>query len=76
MASNLHFGGTAGQGIFFDRAIGHLLVNVTTATITLSFDQGANAITLPIGFHSFPVGTINQITIGGAGVWELVAIQD
>ena len=77
MASNQHFSGTGGfEGdLDFGRAIGHILVNVTSATITLSFDQGSNAITLPTGFHSFPVGPTTLVRVGGTGSWEIVGIQ-
>jgi len=75
MAANNHFSGTQGGEIISDRPIGHLLVNVTGNTVRLSFDDIVNFIELPIGFHSFPIGPANSISIAGLGTWEIVAVQ-
>lgn len=75
MAANKTFSGSGAGDIQFGRPVGHLLVAVTTATIDISFDQGDTSITLPVGFHSFPVGNTKEITISGSGGWQIVGIQ-
>lgn len=75
MAANLMYAGTGGEEIDFGRPVGHIIVNVVTSTISMSFDQGNNYITIPVGFHDFPIGPCTSLNIGGTGSWQLVAVQ-
>lgn len=75
MASNLVFSGSGPDELVFTRAIGHLVLHVTTASIELSFDGGDTALTVPTGFYDFPVGIMKVLTIGGTGTWSILAIQ-
>lgn len=75
MAANTVFTGTGAGEIIVTRPIGHLVVNVTTATIEISFDGQDSALIIPVGFHDFPVGITKSITIGGAGQWEILTVQ-
>lgn len=76
MPGNYHAGGTADDTIVFDKPIGHLNINVgASVTFSISLDKGENYMTLPSGFHQFPVSPISEIRIQSSGAWQLIAVQ-
>lgn len=76
MASNTCSSGTADKTITFSRPVGHLNISVATGvTFLFSIDLGVTFITLPVGFHSFPVGQVTEVQIKANGAWQLVGVQ-
>lgn len=76
MAVNIHASGTTDGTIEFDRPVGYLNVFVGSGvTFSLSLDLGENYITLPAGFHNFPIGPVSEVQVQANGAWQLVATQ-
>lgn len=75
MAANNTFSGTADGTMEFPRPINYLNINVATGAV-LSFSvDGSNYVSLPVGFHSFRVGTTTTIYISSTGAWQAMGIQ-
>jgi len=76
MASNTCFSGTSNDNVTFSRPIGHLNIFVAAGvTFAFSIDEGETFITLPAGFHSFPVGPVIEIHIQSSGAWQIIGVQ-
>ncbi len=76
MAGNYHASGSTDATLNFDRPIMHLNITVNTGvTFTISLDQNEHQLTLPAGFHSFPVNPVTVVSISSSGAWSLVALQ-
>lgn len=76
MAANIFAGGTTDGTIEFDRAVAHLNVFVASGvTFSISLDSGANYLSLPAGFHSFPIGPVFEARVQSTGAWQLIAVQ-
>ncbi len=76
MAANTFAGGVGDDTFTFDKPINHINVFVATGvTFAISVDKGANFMSLPVGFHSFRIGTITEIQVQADGEWELIGVQ-
>jgi hypothetical protein len=75
MPANVFANGSADDTVVFDKPIGHLNVSVSSGTtFAISVDR-ENYLSLPEGFHSFPVGAITEVRIQSDGDWQLIAVQ-
>ena len=63
-----HFSGSGANIVVFERSINRLLITVDSAT-TLSFDRGANYMTMTAGTYDLQLGSMSELYIG-AGVWS------
>ena len=76
MAANIFANGSIDDTVEFDRAVGHLNITVATGvTFAFSLDNGTNFMSLPAGFHSFPIGAVYEVRVQANGEWEMIAIQ-
>jgi hypothetical protein len=76
MAANTFFDGTTDDTAVFDRPVNHLLIFVSTGTtFSFSLDRGESFMTLPAGFHSFPIGAVSEVHVQSTGAWQLIGEQ-
>ena len=76
MSSNTCFSGATDDTVTFSRPIGHLNISVAAgAAFSFSIDLGVTFITLPAGFHSFPVRPVTEVQVKSSGAWQLIGVQ-
>jgi len=75
MAANYFSSGTTDKTITFNKAVSYLNIFVGSG-VTFSFSLDTiNYMTLPAGFHSFPVGLIKEVRVTSSGAWQLIGVQ-
>ena len=76
MSSNYYASGVEYEEITFDRPVNYINIFVSTGnTASLSVDRGQNFITITAGFHSFAIGSVDEIVVSGTGAWQILAVQ-
>jgi len=78
MASNIFASNadTPTGAITFDKPVDHINLYVAAGvTFSISFDKGANYLTVLPGFYSMRIGQTKSINITATGVWQLIAVQ-
>lgn len=76
MAANIHIGGITDDSIIFNKPVNYLNIFVDSGvTFSLSLDKGTNYIEIPVGFHSFMIGSVLDIKIMANGNWSILAVQ-
>ena len=76
MPANIVTSGTGDDTIVYDKPVGYLSIFVASGvTFEFSLDKGTTYITLPDGFHSFPIGSVTEIHIAADGEWQILAVR-
>lgn len=77
MASNSFASGTGNGTVVFEKPVDYLIMYVdTSVTCSISFDDGANYITVPDDWlHTFRIGPVKQLLIQSDGAWSLNGVQ-
>jgi len=76
MSSNYFSSGAGYKEISFDRPVNYINIFVASGVVaSLSLDKGENYISIPAGFHSFTIGSVDEIIVLADGAWQLIAVQ-
>ena len=74
MANNYFASGSADYTVGFERPVGYLNVFVSASTTFSISVDGSNYMTLPSGFHTFPVGLLYTVYVQANGAWQIIGV--